>query len=203
MAESVIQVNSGSGPKIHTWNRTIGANSVEDQFLLPGEYPVASYILLFPSVSLATANDHIAAWEAGTTNVVRVRRIHIEQSANASTAAATSISLLRTTTAGSGGTAVTPSKHDTADGAYSGLARYLGTKGTESTELTRAAMVWRQAVAVAQAQFDDVWEWVQLPGQKPFIIPAGTANGMCLKSTSAVAGATVHITVELLETSFL
>ncbi len=204
MSEASLAVTAGSGTNLHTNSRTIAAATMLDQYVLPGEFAYASYVALAPSVSIATANDHVIELMAGASLNVRIRRIHLEQSANATTAAATSISVFRLTTAGTGGTAVTPAKFDTADSASGATAMTLPTaKGTESTELIRVSMVWRQAVLATGAQVDDVWEWVQHPGMKPLIIAAGTSNGICIKSTSAVAAATVHCTIEFVETAFV
>lgn len=205
MAEAFVNVTEGSGKKLHAWDRSISGNTVLDEFVIPGEYPLASYVVIGAAVSIATANDHILCCNAGSTLPVRVRRIWIEQSGNATTAAITSMQILRTTTAApTGGTAVTPAPLDTTDSAAGAAGRTLPTaKGTESTLIFQVAMVWRQAVGTTTAQVDDYWEWVQKPGQKPIIIPAGTANGLVIKSTSAVAGATVNVGMEIVETNFV
>lgn len=205
MAESFINQTEGSGKKSHTWDRTIGANLIQDEFVLPGEYPYASYIVLGPAVSIATANDHLLCVNAGASLTVRIRRIWLEQSANATAAAIGTIAIFRTTTAApTGGTAVTPAPLDTADAASGAAGRTLPTaKGTESIELIRAAIAYRQTVAATGAQADDSWEWVQKPGQKPITIPAGTTNGLVIKNLSAVAGASVNVGMEFVETNYV
>jgi hypothetical protein len=155
-------------------------------------------------VSLATVNDHLLQIMAGSSNYVRIRRIHIEQANNATAAAFGVIEIWRLTTAGTGGTAVTPAKFDTGDAAAGATAMTLPTaKGTEGTLLFRPVMLWRQAVSATTAQYDDVFEWTQHPGQKPIIIPAGTSNGIAIKSTTATASATVSMWVEFVETPWL
>jgi hypothetical protein len=204
MAESSVQVTEGVGKKLHTWNRTVtGPGSVEDEFTLPGEYPLPSFFALAPAVSIATANDHILCLNAAASVLLKIRRIRIEQSGNATTAGVGSMQLLRTTTAApTGGTAVTPAPFDTADTA-SAAARTLPTvKATESTLLMQIAMVWRQAISATGAQVDDAWEWTQLPGQKPIIVPAGTTSGLVLKNLAATAAATVNVIFEFVEMAF-
>lgn len=204
MAESTINMTEGSGKKQHTWNRTIGANSVEDDFNLPGEYPYASYFAIAAATSVATANDHVLELMAGSSLNVRIRRIRLEQSANATSATVGTFQILRLSSAGSGGSAVTPAKFDTADGAAGATAMTLpSSKGTETTLLMPMAMDLRQAVLATSAQMDDSWEWTQLPGQKPIIIAAGTSNGICVKNTAGFAAATVNVIIEFVETTFV
>lgn len=204
MAESIVQVTEGAGKKLHTNSFTVGANTVEDEFVIPGEYPYASYVSIHPAVSIATATDHIACLNAGASLKVRIRRIRVEQSGNATAAAVSSLQLLRTTTAApTGGTAVTPASFDTTDAAAGAAGRSLpAVKATESTLLQQFTMAWRQAIAATGTQVDDAWEWTQQPGQKPLIIPAGTTNGIALKNVSAIAGATVNVHIEFVETSY-
>jgi len=46
------------------------------------------------------------------------------------------------------------------------------------------------------------WEWHQSESSGPIVIPAGTSNGICLKNTTAVAGASVNIEIEFVETLY-
>ena len=204
MGESIVQVTEGSGKKLHTWQRTVGANSVEDEFTIPGEYPLASYIAAGVNTSTGTANDHLLQVMAGASLNVRVRRIRLAQAGLVTSAANVSVSLYRLTSAGTGGTAITPSRLDTADAASGATAMTLPTvKGAESTLIfTRRAFFTQTSPAGGLAP-NAGWEWVQLPGSKPLIIPAGAANGIALKLIAAYAGATVDIEIEFTETSFL
>ena len=202
--ESLVQVTSGAGPKLHTWQRTIGANNVEDEAVYPAEYPLAAYIVAGVIVSTGTANDHLLQVMAGASLNVRIRRIRVAQAGLVTAAANLTISLFRLTTAGTGGTAVTPAKLDTADAASGATAMTQPTvKGTESTLLfTRRAFLTQTSPAGGLSP-DAGWEWVQHPSSKPIIIPAGAANGVALKVMAAYAGASVDIEVEFVETSFL
>jgi len=204
LAEGIVEVTAGSGTKLHSWSKTVGANTVHDEFTLPGEYPYASYFALAIAISCATADSHIIQLMAGSSLNVRIRRITWSQHANATTAALDAIQVWRLSTAGTGGVAVTPAKLDTADAASGATAMTLPTaKGTEVTQLTQEIVVMRQAILATSAQFDDSWEWYQKPGMKPIIIAAGTSNGIAFKHTTAIAAATANVTIEFVETNFL
>lgn len=204
MPESLVQVTSGAGPKLHTWQRTVGANNVEDEFVIAGEYPLPTYVVPFASVSTATANSHILQVMSAASTYVRIRRIHVEQAANATAATNLSLQVFRLTTAGTGGTAITPLAMDTGDAAAASTAMTLPTvKGTEAANaLFTTVILMRQAISATQAQIDDVWDWQQLPNGKAIIIPPGTANGICIKNVAAVAGGTLTGWVEYVETTF-
>lgn len=205
MAESLVQVAPDStGKKLHAWDNVIGGATVLDEFTVPGEYPYATYVVVYGSVSIATANDHILTINAGASLKVRIRRIRIDQGGNATTAAASRLQLVRTTTtAPTGGTAGTVNPLDTADAAAGATSRSIpAVKGTETAVLYEPTMVWRQAVSATGAQFDDQFEWTQSPAGKPIVIPAGTTNGIAVKNLTAIAAATVSIYAEFVETNF-
>lgn len=200
MAESIIQVNSGTGPKVHTNQRTIGANNVEDTVSIQGEHYLATYSVAPTStISVATSTDHLLQIMAGASLNVRIKRIVITQAAAATTATNAQIQIVRLTTAGTGGTSQTPAKYDNGDAAAGATAMTLPTaKGTEGTFLYAAAMSYVSALPNARE-----WRWEEHPGMKPIIIPAGTANGIAIRNGAAVAAGSVVVAVEFTETSFL
>lgn len=202
MSENIVQVTEGSGKKLHTWDTTIGANLVQDEFVLPAEYPYPTYSVT-SSVSTATVT-HPLEIMAGASLKVRLRRLRIEQSANATTAGPLTISLIRLTSAGTGGTAFTPTKFDSAAAAAGATAMFTPTvNGTESgNELIRTVLLLRQAISATQSQPDDAWEWVQSPNGQPIIIPAGITNGVAIKIAAVAAGASLAVYAEFVETSF-
>lgn len=205
MAEAFVNVTEGSGKKLHGWDRTIGANTVIDEFVLPGEYPLASYTMTSggTTVSIATANDHLMQLMAGSTLNVRIRRIRITQHTNATTAAIGAIQVLRLTTAGTGGTSLTAAKMVTADAAAGATGMTLpSAKGTESTILTQESVNWRQT-APSGGGPNTIWEWDTDQDIEPVIIAAGTSNGIAVKSMNATAAATVNVTIWFVETSFV
>lgn len=202
MAESLVQVApDSSGKKLHTWSYTVGANTVEDEFMVPGRFPYPTYSVLGPTVSNATATDHLLCLNAGASLRLHVTRIRIEQSGNATTATSASFSILRTTTTNpTGGTAVTPVAFDPADPAAGAVGRTLPTvKGTETSEFIRTIILFRQAVATTGAQMDDSFEWVASSWSKAIIVPVGNTNGLVIKNNSGVAGATCNVYMEFVE----
>ena len=202
--ESLVQVTEGSGKKLHTYQRTIGGNAVEDEAVIPGEYPIASYIAEFENVSTAVANTHILQIMASASLKVRIRRIRIQQETSATTASITRWTIVRLTTAGTGGTAVTPRPFDSGDAAAGGSAMTVPTaKGTEGVTLLPVVLVFRQAILATASQIEgNGWEWTQHPGTPPLVIPTGTANGIAIRTGSAIAAATVTGFIEYSETSF-
>lgn len=201
MAESLVQVTSGAGPKLHTWQRTIGANNVEDEFVIPGEYPLASYSIA-PAAPLATtnANAHLLQIMAGASLNVRVRRIRVRQHAVPAAVAAFEIQIWRLSSAGTGGTAITPSKMDTADAAAGATAMTLPTaKGTETVQLWDES-IWLGVVATPVSS--NLMEWVAAPGSKGILIPAGATNGIAVKNINN-GTATLSVTADIVETSFV
>lgn len=203
MAETSTNVSEGSGKRIHGWDRTISSVLVQDQFTIPSEYPYASYVAHASNVSAATAADHLMQVMAGSTNYVRIRRIRVEQYGLITSAASQQIQLLRLTTAGTGGTSVTPAKFDTGDAASGATAMTLpSAKGTESTILD-LKVIFAMQTAPTSGLETPACEWIFLPNEKPLIIPAGTSNGLAVKCLSARAGLTVSVTVEFVETAWL
>lgn len=201
MAEGIVQVTEGSGKKLHTWDRTIGANTVHDEFTLPGEYPYASYTARFANISVGTANDHVLALWCGSSLHQRIRRIWFRQHAAAGAANACVIEVWHTiSVTPSGGTAVTLGKMESADATANGSAMTLpSTKGTETGTSPLLVFTWD---ALATRPFADPIVWQQHPGMKPIITPAGTTNGLALKVQTAVASATISGFVEFVEVNF-
>jgi hypothetical protein len=198
MAESLIVVNTKNA---HTWNRTIGVNSIEDEFVLPGEYPYATYSVLSAAVATATANSHMLQIMAGGTLPVRLRRITISQGTPPAAIAGVEFVVVRLTTAGTGGTVITPRPYDTVDAASGATAMTLPTvKGTETFLLRQAATFF---LPTTLTPLNPIWVWEQAPNTKPIIIPAGTANGIAIKNVTALATATAYIQVEVVETNFV
>ena len=204
MAEGTLQVNEGTGKKLHTFQRTIGANTVEDEVMLLGENYLASYVTGPQANSTATANSHLIQIMAGASLKLRIRRIEMYQVAAATTAVLMDTQLWRLTTAGTGGTSQTPNALDPSDGAAGATVMNLPTaKGTEGTLLLRQFPYMMQTVA-ASAQLNQpilVWDFDQLRS-KPLIIAAGTSNGIAVKNVTAVAAASVTFGIWFDEANF-
>lgn len=206
MAESTVSVTAGSGTKLHTFQRTIGANTVEQEVGLHGEPYLATYTVTTAATSLATANSHTLHVMAGASLPVYLRSIRVYQAALATAAAISTWEIWRLSTAGSGGTAVTPAPLDTTDSASGATAMTLASsKGTESTKLWSGTSQLIQTVGTGGAGANSLlishdWDW-QLRSKAPRIA-AGTSNGIALKQITAAAAATAIVVVTFSEASF-
>jgi hypothetical protein len=205
MAESFINVTEGSGKKAHTFQRTIGANNVEDDVVIAGEPYLATYTFQTSNTSVGTAAAHALQIMAGASLHVYVRLFLVTQSVVATTAALARLNIVRLTTAGTGGTVVTPSSFDTGDAAAGATGMTLPTvKGAEGASLWLQAAMYIQTVptggpASAPTLFDRDYRNVR---SKSIRIPAGAANGIAVKVTDAVAGANVVLMAEIVEANF-
>jgi hypothetical protein len=199
VAGSSVQINSAGGTRLATNSYTEGGVTVHDEKTILGEPYTASYVLGFAAISIATSADHVLQIMAGSSLNVRIRRIRLYQLALAGTASTTPFIIHRLSTAGTGGTAVGARAVDSGDAAAGMTAMTLPTvKGTEGNFFYR----WTMGLYAAHPIVAPAFEWVQLPNSKPFIIPAGTTNGMAIKVTTGVASATISGWVEADETSF-
>lgn len=203
MPESIVQVTEGTGKKLHTFNRTIGANSVEDEVVLLGEQYVTTYSVVPGAVTTTTTlNSHMLQIMAGASLVVYVRRIAIYQLLAAAAYTPAQIQIRRLTTAGTGGTAGTLAAFDSTDAAAGAATMVLpAVKGTEGAVLWDSVMTV-QGVAAAGLR-DLVWEFnADRLRTKAIRIPAGTANGICVKNATAVATSTYIILALISESNF-
>jgi len=205
MAESNVNVTEGSGKKLHTNSRTIGANTVEDEYVLMGESFLAHYVNTSGAVSIATANDHVIAMNAGASLNLYVRRILVYQNALATTAAIARFQLRRVTTLGTGGVATTTSALDSTDSAAGFSCLTINTvKGTEGAIVGERTAQVIQTVGTGGAGFNPLlldFDFDRLHG-KSLRIPAGTANGFVLKIITATAAATVFVETHVTEANF-
>jgi hypothetical protein len=204
MAESIVQVSEGVGKKLHTFNRTIGANSVEDEVTLLGENYLASYTVQTGPISTATAASHILQIMAGAALKVRIRQVVLWQQAGVTAAVLADFRLHRLTSAGTGGGALNAAAMDPADAASGVTAMTLPTvKGAEGTLMALANPYMIQTVPASLASFGQLVVWdFDRPRSKPLIIAAGVANGLAIKNTLAIAAGQVTCYVLLDESNF-
>jgi hypothetical protein len=205
MAESIIQVTSAGATKLHTFNRTIGANSVEDEVVLTGENYLASYtITTGNNLSTATAAAHLLQIMAGASLKVRVRRIEIWQTVAATTAATMPLSLIRLTSAGTGGTVANPVPLDTTDSASGATGMTIPTvKGAESVTIISAQPYMIQTIGASTNITGPLVVWdFDRPRSKPLILQAGATIGIAVSNRAAVAAAQVLIVAFIDESNF-
>lgn len=207
MPESIVQVTEGSGKKLHTFQRTIGANTVEDEVTIQGEQHLATYNLWATGISWATINSHIVQLMAGAALNVYVRSIRLFQTGLATAAALATWELRRLTTAGTGGGALSVPALDSVDAAAGAAGMSLpAVKGTEGVVLYTGsvALIQTMGASAPAAPWPLLVEvdFEKLRG-KALRIPAGVANGIALKNFGAgVAAATVAVNVVFAEANF-
>jgi hypothetical protein len=197
MPESLIQFTEGSGKKVHTWQRAVAGQNVEDEVVILGEAYQASYIMNAQAAGLATANAHVFQLMAGTTNRVRVRRIEVHQRVLATGAKFLEMLLVRLTSAGTGGAGITPVGLDPAEAA-AGFACMLSptVKGSEGSPLAYANPYLIQTAGASNPIVQPILAWdFDRPRSKPLIIAAGAANGIALKNIGSDAGAQITFTI--------
>lgn len=202
--EAFVNVNEGTGKKIHHISRTIGADLQHDEVVVQGEYQYASYTVVLPATAamLSTANSHLLQIMAGASLNVRIRSIEVWLGGATTSTATFLIELWRLSTAGTGGTAITPGKLVTADAASGATAMTLPTvKGTETTKLYH----WNPVVvsAIASGTPTLLVQKTFPLNIEPLLIPAGAANGIAIKNVSSQAAGTMIMTVEFVETNFV
>lgn len=207
MAESLIALTPGSGAKnARTFSRSILGNTVEEQAFFLAEPNMAAYEVAPAAVSAATAASHMLQIMAGGSLNVYIRGVYIYQLAAATAAAIDEFNIVRLTTAGTGGTAVTPAPLDTSDAAAGATAMTLPTvKGTEGTIVARFSVQWTQTIATQsggyQAPLIGFVDFEKLRG-KALRIPLGAANGIAVKNITARASATAFVTAVIGEAPF-
>lgn len=146
MPDAIIGLAPDStGPKVRTRTRTVGANTVHEQYLLPAKEPVVInrvWVSTFRARSRAVAVGSAAAqviftiWNGGT-NLLSCRRLACEVDTAAARPAQPSpwLRSYRITSAPTGGFVQTPVQQDTADTALSAgvvVRADVGTTGTAS-----------------------------------------------------------------------
>jgi hypothetical protein len=207
LAEGFINVTEGSGKKIHAFDRTIGANTVLGEVVVNGEQYLAEYsVTTITPISAATANSHPLQIMAGASLRLRIRRIEVAQMGLATTGAMCQWALYRLTTAGTGGTAITPQLLDPADAAAGATAMTLpSAKGTEGALLWSGSTPMTQTVTATPSNFPQPFIVLDFDGlrRKPVHVAAGTSNGIALKNITAIAAATVIVTAFFDESSFI
>ena len=203
MADSFIQVTSGAGPKLSTgptYTDNAG-NVVQTQKVFLGEPYEATFTCLASGFSGTASGAHLLQVMAGGSLNVRIKEIVVKQvAASTSSAGGLDIQFLRLTTAGTGGTTVTPRSFDTTD-SIGATSMFLPTvKGTEG------AILWEEGLwcATATATSPTSIQWDSEENGKPIIIPAGTANGLAVKLVSPgfATGVTITVVVRGTETIY-
>ena len=163
-----------------------------------------TYTVTTAAVLCSPANSHLIELMAGDTNTLYLRRIALDQVANAATATPGKrlrFSLYSLDTAGTGGTVYTPEPMDPSDDVADATAMTLpSVKGEEGVGGT-GGLVWGGAADVRNPVVGSTghlldWRWGEDGLSKCPIIPPGTSNGLAIKNLDADTSATVIIVVE-------
>lgn len=199
MAESELAVTPGSGLNLRTDSKSISGSTRHQQVVLQGDSGRATYTATATAISAATSGDHLLFIQGDGTNYTRIHRIYVA-TRGAGTAGVLDLRVLRTSTAGSGGTTVNARPFDSADTApYGGTVQTRpSSKGTEGNQLLQRAIPTYAATGSVGST-----EWRADDKAKPIILGTSTANGICLKVQTGIASITVDIEVEFTVTSFL
>lgn len=203
MAVSTIGIAEPVSPDkfLHSWQRTIDSVDREDQYVLMGQPAYPTYTAIASSISVATTASHILMIQADGANYTRLLRAWVTPTDDIPAAASVvTIQIVRVTTAGSSGGAVTAGAFDTAD-TYAGTIQTLpSSKGTESTVLwqRRVALTAAQPVVIPDGPFYEMH-----PHGKPIVFGAGTGAGIVFKVVTGIASCTVDVVAEFMTSSFL
>jgi hypothetical protein len=183
----------------------VTASDTADAVLEPniGNAMKPTYVACSPAEANTSSSSALAC-EAGASKQFRVRALWVPQPGSQTTAGNRILTLRRTTSAGSGGTGLTPAPVDAVnDGAFSGVCRTKGTAGTAGTTLLTRHM-WVPTAVANLANPLPIWPPYALGGGggttiKDILVDAGTANGIEVNDAGASGGANFYICIALTE----
>ena len=204
MSENSIAVTTGVGKNIHTIDRTVASILVQDQVVIPGLFPFDTFIASAAAVSAANAGDDMLQLMAASSMHLHVVRVRVEQMAPVGTAAYTDLQLLRITTAGTLGTAVTPTKLNNGSAATGvGMSGILNAnRGTAGASIFQRAIEPIQT-APAGGGPTPFWEWTKSEYGSAIVIPGGGSNGIAIRNGHARASLTLNVEIEFFEATYL
>lgn len=189
---SSLGYTDGAGKNIKTFSRSEGGTTREEQVMELGEPSLPTYTFTAQNVSTATSASHLAFIQGDGTLYTRINWFEIEQQTLAGGAATAEIRVIRTTTAGTGGTSISCYPVDGGDTSpYAGVAMTLpSSKGTEGVTIYQ-----KRLAIVAAAPVTATMRWERQMYEKPWIIAPATTNGFCWKLITGIATSTVNITI--------
>lgn len=184
-----IQLKSGASSDLAT------VNTAKSLLVVRGASTLATYTCV--ATGLATTAAYALSLESEVSRGFKIQKVCIGTSA-ATAAALQTVTIRRTTTASSGGTAVTAegtgtsgvSKHDPADGNWSGVCRITGTAGTAGALLDGFGWTVPE-IGAGTADPGGQPVFCKTYGdesEKAPTVLSGTANGMDVRVTAAGAG---------------
>lgn len=117
MPESFVQVAPDStGKKLRTYQKVVGANTVEEQYVILAGFPTYYFQTATNALVGSATNFHFDIFNAsGSGLVLKVRKLFLQQTFVAQTGVAATFDIRRTSAVGTGGTTLTGVKADTLD----------------------------------------------------------------------------------------
>lgn len=202
MADDSVGIATSTDAYLDTVSRTIDSQERHAQRHIAGWSGDPTYVVRASGISVATTAAHILQVMGDGTNYSRILRYRITPTDDIPAAASVlSIQLVRLTTAGTGGSAVTPRGYDPADSAYGGGAQTLpSSKGTEGNALLQHRI--QLPASLPFLSVASTWTWEASPFGKPIIFGTGTTSGIVWKVETGVASCTVDVVVEFSVTSY-
>ena len=200
MPTSYVNFDEGSTKKVRTFQRTDGSDTVEEWMYAESEPALAAYTVQALGIAGSTADSHVLQIMAGASNRVGIRRIMIYQLAAANTTRQVNFSVYRLTSAGTGGSSVTPAVLDPASAAAGATAMTLpSAKGTEGTLVGgRHSGIIQSTITnqMVNPLLDLDFGYAR---ERPLWIAAGTSNGIAIKNLVADSAATYDVFVRFVE----
>ncbi len=193
MPESIVQLPADStGKKLRHRERTIGANTVYEQYVIPTSERVVSAEVMCSSwrtIGAAALTQNLFTLEntAGSAVIVALRRLSVQLDATALLAAvAPTVQLSRTTATPTGGTVLAKTLFDTADSSAANVIARAATAshGGAATAITAtpsagtagwSQLTMRMHSLVGQVLMEDEAVAPSLAEGTPIIIRAGEA----------------------------
>lgn len=195
MPISSIAYTDGSGKNWESFQRTRSSTAYENMVVLVGEPAIPTFEVIATGIATTTSASHLIFIQADGTLITRIKRIYVEQVAAAGAATLAQLQIVRVSTAGTGGGAITARGRDSAD-TYAGTIQTLPTvKGTEGVTLLNKRMALSNVAATTAAP--NSWEWLaqEREGQKAITIGPTATDGVCLKIITGIATSTVDISI--------
>jgi hypothetical protein len=230
VAEDIIQVAPNStGAKLRTRSRTVGANSVHEQYVIALQSDavpinrVWASTLRIPARVLTAGSIQplFSIWNgiAGGGNNVSIRRMSVEiDSITAQTVASAQLRLFRQTAASASGSTVAPQQQYTSDPAFNASvvirADHQADSVNATTPLTAgtlgAAPMWSQTVprVATLVGFQSITEYNMLPSDSnlmsvdPLILRPGEGCHVQLMAGGAVAAGAYTFTFKAVLAEF-
>ncbi len=171
--------------------RSLQTNTAGQLVVTANQGVRATYVASVQGVAYTSATQ-ILVIEAPAGSPVYISRLIIWQTGTDTTNAITNFTLIRTTTAGTGGT-ITPNPYDTADAAFGGIVRSAPTAGTAGVTLFNIPL---DVPTSASNQPAVVMDFDGPHARKMPVIAAGTANGIALVAPATTGGASFGASIE-------